>query len=492
MRSSVGAKTRTSRGATLLLYSCAAALIVGLHLGLNGVLGFHIDELYYIASGRHPAFGYVDFPPIVPLLARVETDLLGVTPWTVRLLPAMVGGVNALMCGAYARRLGGSMRVQALALLVGVTAPAILGTWLFQTVVFDQLTWMVALYLLLGLALDPRPRDWILLGLALGIGLEVKYTIVGLVAGIVVAVLATPSLRAALRTRYPWIGAAVALAAWSPNLAWQLANGLPSLEYMRNHGGGGIGSYLLLFLVILFLLTPLWIAGLVSLFRSRDLRPVGIASAVPLLIFAASGKGYYAAPAVPIVMVQGLMAMSRLERPRLRATLSVAVVLACVLNAVTLSKLVLPITPAERLHATGLDTQNPDFGLTVGWPEIAAQVTAMYRALPAPERRAAIIISSDYGGQGALAVYSNPSQLPVVASPQLSEWYWLPPDQLATDALMVGYAPADISWMCASTAVVGHLTVPFGVANLEQGAPVTECHLKVPLQSAWGRLKNFA
>ena len=467
-------------------------MIIGLHLALDGVLGFHIDELYYIVSGRHPALGYVDFPPIVPLLARLETDVLGASPWSVRVLPALAGGVNVILCGAYARKLGGSLRVQAVALLIGVTAPAILGTWLFQTVVFDQLTWMVSIYLLLGLVLEPRPRTWILLGVTLGIGLEVKYTIVGLIAGMVIAVLATPALRAALRTKYPWLGAAAALAIWSPNIAWQVINGFPSLSYTRNHGGGGIGAYLLVFALVLALLAPLWVAGLVSLLRHRKLRPIGIACIVPFVIFLFSGKGYYAAPAVPIVMVQGLIATSRLGRARLRTILSVAVCLAGVLQALTLSKLVLPITSADQLHATGLDTQNPDFALTVGWPEIAAQVTTMYRALPPEERAHTIIITSDYGGQGALAIYSDLRQLPVVASPQLSEWFWLPPHLDTPDALMVGYAPSDVAWMCSSTTVVGHLTVPYRVDNLEQGIPVTECQLKVPLQTAWGRLKTFA
>ena len=65
---------------TVLLYGSAAALIIALHLATDGVLGFHIDELYYLASGRHPALGYVDFPPLVPLLARLETGLLGSPP----------------------------------------------------------------------------------------------------------------------------------------------------------------------------------------------------------------------------------------------------------------------------------------------------------------------------------------------------------------------------------------------------------------------------
>ena len=56
--------------------------VIALHLAINGTLSFHTDELYYIDAGRHPAFGYVDFPPVVPVLARLETDLLGTSPWT--------------------------------------------------------------------------------------------------------------------------------------------------------------------------------------------------------------------------------------------------------------------------------------------------------------------------------------------------------------------------------------------------------------------------
>src|ERR1039457_625178 len=77
------------RGATYLLYGGAPASLTAVHLATNPILGFHIDELYYMASGRHPAFRYVDFPPIVPLLARLETALLGVTPWTLRVLPGL-------------------------------------------------------------------------------------------------------------------------------------------------------------------------------------------------------------------------------------------------------------------------------------------------------------------------------------------------------------------------------------------------------------------
>jgi len=487
-------KVMRSRGA-LLLYGGAAASVIALHLATNGTLGFHTDELYYLACGRHPAFGYVDFPPIVPLLARLETGLLGVSPWTLRVLPSLLGGFLVALSGAYVRRLGGSVRLQGIALLAAIAAVYLLGSnWVFQTVTFDQVTWMVALYWFLSLVIDRRPRYWIYLGITLGIGLEVKYTIVGLIAGIGIAVLLTPSLRLALRTKYPWIAAAIALLIWGPNLIWQVVEGFPTLTYLANHRGssGGPVAYLVEFSVYFFFLLPLWLAGMISLFRSRLLRPIGIACAVPLLLFLFVGKSYYAAGTIPIALAQGLMAISRIERRKLRSGLEIAVVVASVLEFITFFLLVVPITPPDRIHALGLDAVNEVFADSVGWDDIANQVTTIYGDLPASERANAVIISAYYGVPGALDVYGNPKTAPIAISPHLSDWYWLPDHLTATDALMVDYQPSDVAWMCTSPQLVAHLTVPYRVKGLEQGAPVTFCHLKAPIATVWGQLRNFS
>jgi hypothetical protein len=483
---------------TAILYGGAAAAVIALHLATNGTLGFHTDELYYLDCGRHPALGYVDFPPLVPLLARLETGLLGVTPWTLRLLPTLLGGAMVVIAGAYVRRLGGSLVLQALALLAAAAAPYLLGAnWVYQTVTFDEFTWMVALYWFLCVVTDGRPRSWIALGIALGIGLEVKYTIAGLVAGIGVAILVTPALRKQLRTRHPWTAAAIALVIWAPNLAWQVVNDFPSLEYVTNHqgsiaSGGGPVAFLVLFLLYLFLLIPLWVAGMVSLFRSPLLRPIGIACALPLVVFLFAGKSYYAAATIPIVLAQGLMALSRIERRRLRAGLQIAVVVASVLEFVTLIQLTLPITPPDRVHATGLDARSELFADSVGWAEVANQVTTIYDALPASERANTVVISAYYGVPGALQVYEDPARIPPAVSPQLSDWYWLPKNLTATSALMVDYEPAEVGWMCDSPRLVGRLTVPYQVEGLEQGAPVTLCELKAPIAASWGGLRNFS
>jgi 4-amino-4-deoxy-L-arabinose transferase-like glycosyltransferase len=478
-----------------LLYGAAGAGVIALHLATNSTLSFHTDELYYLACGRHPALGYVDFPPLVPLLARLETALLGVSPWTLRLLPSLLGGFLVALSAIYVRRLGGSLWLQGIALLAAIGAPYLLGSnWVFQTVTFDQVTWMVALYWFLCLVVDRRPRYWIYLGLTLGIGLEVKYTIFGLIAGIVIAALLTPSLRAELRTRYPWIAVAIALVVWAPNLYWQVANGFPSLVYITNHQGGASGplTYLIQFAVYFFFLLPLWGAGMISLFRSRTLRPIGIACAVPLVLFLFVGKSYYAAGTIPVALAQGLMALSRIERPKLRSRLQVAAVAVSVLQFAVFFFLVVPVTPPDRIHTTRLDTVNEVFADSVGWEDVAKQVTTIYDDLPASERANAVIISAYYGVPGALDVYDPPSTRPVAISPQLSDWYWLPDNLTATYAVMVDYQPSDVAWMCTSPQLITHLIVPYGVAGLEQGAPVTLCRLNAPIPTIWGKLRNFS
>jgi Dolichyl-phosphate-mannose-protein mannosyltransferase len=483
------------RSTAALLYGGAALVVIAIHLATNSTLGFHTDELYYLTCGWHPALGYVDFPPVVPLLARLETDLLGVSPWTLRLLPSLLGGFLVALSGLYVRRLGGSLRLQGIALLGAIAAPFLLGSnWVFQTVTFDQVTWMVSLYWFLCLVIDRRPRYWIYLGITLGIGLEVKYTIAGLIAGIGIAVLLTPSLRTDLRTKYPWSAVAIALLIWAPNLGWQIVEGFPTLIYLANHSGSGGGpvAYLIQFGVYFFFLLPVWLAGMISLFRSPQLRPLGIACALPLLLFLFVGKSYYAAGTIPITFAQGLLAISHIKRPKLRSGLQIAVVVSSVLEFVVFFFLVVPVTPPDRIHAANLDSVNEVFADSVGWDDVAKQVTTIYDDLPPSEHSNTVIISAYYGVPGALQVYDSPGDRPEAISPQLSDWYWLPSNLTATNALMVDYKPAEVAWMCTSPTLITHLVVPYNVKGLEQDAPVTFCQLNAPIPKIWGRLRNFA
>src|SRR3954466_5620741 len=67
-----------------------AAAKLAFHLATAGMYGLHRDEFYFLAAGRHPAAGYVDQPPIVPLLYRLWSTLFGSSTFSLHSLAAIL------------------------------------------------------------------------------------------------------------------------------------------------------------------------------------------------------------------------------------------------------------------------------------------------------------------------------------------------------------------------------------------------------------------
>jgi len=476
-----------------------ALLKLGMQLALNGVYGLHTDELYYIASGQHPAFGYVDFPPVTPMLARLDTSLFGISPWALRLMPAITGAGMVVFTGLCALELGAGRRTAALASVVAFLSPYLLATWLFQTVEFDEFLWLVAIYLLLRIIRTGDGRLFIALGLDLGIGIETKFTIAALWIGVAFTILISRELRPFLRSRTLWIGVAIALVAAVPNLAWQVANGYPSLIYTLNHSSdiahsGGPAAFLELFVLLIGpALLPLWMAGMVFLWREPRHRPTFGLVCLTILLFLPEGKAYYPGPTVPFVLAAGCVAVGRIRRGSLRRWAAGAVVAAGALEAVVLSPLILPVVPPSAMHRTGIDKLNPDFANTYGWQQMTEQVGAVYNGLPPAERAHAAILTSIDGQAGAIDVYGGAEHLPQAISPHLTFWYWKPAGLNPSTIVAVGYAPGHLSFLCGSITRAGHVTIPYSIDNLNQGAPILVCtDLREPLDQAWPTLRNFS
>src|ERR1700722_11937734 len=81
-------QTEVLRSRLPLVAGAAAALV---HCVVNPHYGFFRDELYFILCGLHPAFGYVDQPPVVPMLSAA-TQLFGHSLFLLRVVPALCAG----------------------------------------------------------------------------------------------------------------------------------------------------------------------------------------------------------------------------------------------------------------------------------------------------------------------------------------------------------------------------------------------------------------
>src|SRR5713226_750903 len=127
---------RTDLGILLLL----AAARIALHTLTNGQYGFHRDELQTLDDARHLDWGFVAYPPITPLLARVELALFGTALAGFRFFAAVAVSAVMVLAGLIAKELGGGRREQLLAAVaVGISPMSLAQGTVFQYVSFDYL-----------------------------------------------------------------------------------------------------------------------------------------------------------------------------------------------------------------------------------------------------------------------------------------------------------------------------------------------------------------
>jgi hypothetical protein len=473
------------------LLALLAVVKLAATLAFSDRYGWHRDELYYLASGNHLAWGYVDYPPVTPALARLEEAVFGVSLVGLRLLPALAGAAIVVLAGLLARELGGARAAQVLAALLTLACPLFLGAnTLFQTVTFEQLWVVLALLLVARLVRTGDPRWWLAVGLVLGLGLETKYTVLDIAAGLAAGVLLTGARRH-LATPWPWLGLAVAALVAVPNLAWQVQHGWPTLEYLRNHQASNRRDYPpAVFLleqtgqVGLELPVVLW--GGWFLLRSPRYRLLGWTCVVALTaLLILGGKPYYLGPIYPLLIAAGAAQVTAALPGRgWRAGIAAA----AIGQAVLALPIVLPVLPAPAMAQLGLYRLRSDYADESGWDEYVTHVHAAWDSLPPADRARVVVVTANYGEAGALDALGP---LPRVFSGHLTYWYWGPPPD-ADVMLAVGLDRGTLESSFGDVTGVGTITNGLGVRNEEYGRAIYVCREpRVPLSQQWPRFKAF-
>jgi 4-amino-4-deoxy-L-arabinose transferase-like glycosyltransferase len=470
-----------------------AALKLGVTMAVAYRYGWHRDELYYLASSHHLAFGYVDYPPIVPLLAAADQAIAPGSLIALRLLPALAGTGVLILTALIARELGAGSRAQAWAALAVLLSPMFIGgNLMFQTVAFDELMWAVALFVFARLLRDGDRRQWIALGLVIGLGLETKFTIAALPVAMFLGILASQH-RGMLATPWPWLGFAVVVLLFLPNLAWQATHDWISVQYTISHRGNTDGP-VAYWLQQLLLFNPLFlvpaIAGLITLRRDPRFAPLVYAViGVELIFFAAGGKAYYPAPIYPVIYAAGATWLDQRMRSPVGLTAFAAASIALILVLLPIG---LPVLPAQAMVSMKLWQTRKDYADMIGWPELAQQTAQVYQALPANEKTNAIILTQNYGEAGAIDYYGPELGLPGAVSPHLTYWYWAPPHLDPSTVVLVGFSPDVASRYFADCRQAATVSNSLGIHNDEFGAPILVCTSpRRPLWQVWGSLQTL-
>jgi Dolichyl-phosphate-mannose-protein mannosyltransferase len=459
----------------ILIYLAVGTVIV--HLLTGGRYGFHRDELATLDDARHLAWGYVAYPPITPVFARLALTLFGTSLVGFRFFAALAQAIAVVLTGLMARDLGGGRGAQLVAAAAAVPFCLASGA-LMQYVAFDYLFWVLAAYFVVRLLQSEDLRWWVAVGGSIGFGMMTKYTMGFFAIGIVVGVLLTRTRRH-LASKWLWVGVASSVLVFLPNVIWQVQHHFISLDFLkhiheRDVRIGRTQGFLPDQLKITLLALPLGLAGLyfylVSKAGSR-FRILGWMFVVPLVLFViAKGRGYYMGAAYPMLYAAGavwgeqhLRSLSRAWAGGVRTLAWTALAADMILVAA----ITIPPVPVNSALWKFASKNNGDLVEELGWPELVQTVAQIRDSLPEHARAHLGIMAGNYGEAGAINLYGPRYELPQAISGINSFWqrgYGNPPPETL---IVLGISRGFLERNFASCQLAGHTPNPYGIKNEE-------------------------
>jgi len=495
----------------------AAALATFLvHLIANPHYGFFRDELYFVICGFRPAWGYVDQPPVVPLLAA-GTQLFGHSLFLLRALPAFFAAASVYTTCLLAAELGGGAFAEIFAALIVAVTPVLMefGTKVTTDIVGLWLWPLTALYVL-RIVKGADPRWWLAVGATMGIAMESKYSAVFFVAAMLAGLAVLPQRRA-LATPWFALGVLVAAAIALPNFLWQASHGYPMWTLLRDADEYKnvrlpplqyVASQML---VTHPLLAPVWLIGLVTLLRRSDARFLGLAYiGLMIQMIALHGKHYYPGNVYPIPIAAGAVTIETWTQhaKRWRPVIAASAFLA----AVALVPLLMPILPERtmsaydriaqgamfarevdlaRMDRADLGNLPPDWADMHGWRELTELVARVYRSLPPAQRGQAAILASNYGEAAAIDFFGSEYGLPPALSGHNQYWIWGTRGYSGNVVIDVHGDCTRYSHLFRIHRVVARFSNPW-VRPSENGFPISLCQgITTPLATIWPKLRNY-
>ena len=408
----------------LLLGVCLGLLLLVrlLALGFNRTDLF-FDEAQYWTWSLEPAFGYYSKPPLIAWLISASTAVCGQAEACIRLPAPILHTVTAVAIFATGQRLYG-VQTGVIAALAYSTLPGIsLSAGIISTDVPLLTCWAIALYAFVALTLE-KAVWWpaILLGLALGFGLNAKYAMAYFVlcAGIWIA--ATPARRDLVRDRRLWAALGLGAALILPNLVWNALNSFATFSHTADNAkwsgslihpdkgleffGAQFGVFgPVLFGVLLVIVVRWWRHGLAEADRLLLAFCLPILAIVTTQGFVSRAHANWAAPAYVSATVLVVAAMMReVDWRWLKASFWI--------NGAVALALVIAVAFAGQFRLPGA---GDPFSRTLGWRSVADGTLAKLAEARTSGAPFAAVITDERALTAELLYYMRGESTPVLA-----------------------------------------------------------------------------
>lgn len=218
---------RTTLAFAVVLIAATALRIWALRLA---PVSLDHDEAAFWAWSRTPAWGYLNAPPMVAWVIAATTRLFGDAEWAVRLGAPLAQGATALALYALGRNVYGAW----IGFWTGIAWLVTPGVWFSSNIISSDVLllplWSLALVAMWRMV-QTRSMIWaVVLGVAVGAGLNAAYAMLYLPLCALVATRWSQPVREALKGGRGIVALLAALALFAPNLIWNAQHSFESTQ----------------------------------------------------------------------------------------------------------------------------------------------------------------------------------------------------------------------------------------------------------------------
>ncbi|HWZ34510.1 MAG TPA: glycosyltransferase family 39 protein, partial [Mucilaginibacter sp.] len=319
-------------------------------------------------------------------------------------------------------------------------------------VVFDQLWWVLTVWLLLRYINTHAVKYLYFIGMAIGFGVLTKYTMLFFAGALILGLLISKQRRL-LWNKHVSGATGVAVLIILPNLIWQFMHHWPVFTHMATLQKEqldyvGHSDFIKQELMVNGVAVFVWVTGFFFLILSFKLRKYLSLALAFVLIFLflleMNGKPYYLFGAFPMLFAAGGYGFERWIKNN--AALRTAAITVFTLPNLIIFPTVLPVLPLKptlsffdfinnKTHVINFITlwedrkhhaTTQDYADMFGWEEMAKKVANAYHNLTPEQQKHTRIYADNYGEAGALHHFAAAYNLPEVVSLSSSFALWAP------------------------------------------------------------------